>query len=259
MKVGLINSTPFPLVAMGSAAAITRGIPYREFIKETSTLRERSIRLLTECYEAGHWSVFEFSDWDIEGEGVSRVFETQCVRSRLCSFEYSSGRVGQDYEPCEQAQKDPDIEAAVNETIAIYETLISMGKVPEEARYAVGQGVYRMGRIKRNFRNLMETSMIRLCSHAQTEYREFMYKCKELVSEYDPFLGSLLVPKCKIYMFCNERRNGKPNSCGLDNVLTKEQVKEAIKIYKVLNTPGLIRPGVYADLAKELAEVGEGE
>jgi thymidylate synthase (FAD) len=82
-----------------------------------------------------------------------------------------------------------------------------------------------MGRIKRNFRNLMETAETRLCTHAQAEYREFMQKCKDLVTEVDPFLGSLLVPKCQVLGYCNEGE-----TCRFNGVRTKKEVMQVLTL-----------------------------
>lgn len=229
MKVNLISCQENPVVLMASAAAATRGIRYADFIKDAQTLRQRSEKLLLECYESGHWSVFEFCDFDIEGEGVSRVFETQGVRSRICSFEFESGRRDQEYEACDIVGGNEALLDSVNSGIREYNTLVKFDNVPaEDARYALPQGVARLGRIKRNFRNLIETAMIRLCSHAQTEYRTFMVKCKEQVAGIDPFLSTLMVPKCKVVLYCNEKKR----CCRLDGALTKDEVRALIATTK---------------------------
>jgi len=209
MKVKLIRYTEKPLEAIASAAAITRGITYDEYIKSGKDPK----KLIQHCYESGHWSVFEFADFDFEVEGASRVFETQCVRSRLASYEWESGRHDQEYEPCSHVPKS--VITSIYDGIFSYDVLSSTHK-PEIARYTLPQGVARKARIKRNFRNLMETAMIRLCTKAQAEYRVFMSECKTLVAAVDPYLASLLVPKCQVYLYCNENE-----PCG-DTISKKE-------------------------------------
>lgn len=223
MKVKLINYTSVPLLMIATAAAITRGLNYRDYGSKTSL--EEMQKLVKECYDSGHWSVFEFADFDFEVEGASRVFEAQAIRSRHASFEWESGRHDQWYKPVNV--KNHALENFIHVGIDNYDYLVhDMDISSELARYALPQGVARKGRIKRNFRNLLETSMIRLCSHAQEEYREFMEECKRLVTLVDPFLGSLLVPKCEYYGYCNEAK-----SCRRNGVLTKEEALR--KLYEV--------------------------
>lgn len=208
MKVKLISSTPNALLNIASAAAITRGIE-EDVVLGWS--REKIEKLVKQCYESGHWSVFEFADFDFEVQGVSRVFEAQAIRSRLASFEWESGRRDQEYLLADILKNNSIVSEEAEDGVYSYHIIMHDFEIPaEEARYALPQGVARKARIKRNFRNLMETSHIRLCSKAQSEYRQFMKECKKLVTDVDPFLGSLLVPKCGWYGYCNER-----DGCGI--------------------------------------------
>jgi thymidylate synthase ThyX len=213
--INVINFTDDAFLKIGSAAAITQGVLYEDFIKLP---REHQERIIRSCYEEGHWSVFEFADLDIEVTGVSRVFETQAVRSRMASFEIQSGRRDQEYQPCEYAERYPAVAEAIDEAIERYNTLVAMGIPPEVARFAQAQGVARSARIKRNFRNLMETSMIRLCAKTQHEYRLFMEEIKEQVAKVDPFLASFLVPECVVFGYCRQRK-----SCRRGGVFTKQE------------------------------------
>jgi flavin-dependent thymidylate synthase len=219
MIVSLINKEMYneipPYIYIGSAAAITRGVTFEEFL-EWPEKRQKGI--VRECYSSGHWSVFEFATFDIEVTGASRVFETQAVRSRLCSYEWESGRRNQHYEPAD-ITKGNNTFYQVQNGIRTYGNMTNIGYHPENARYALPQGVARKARICRNFRNLMETALIRMCTHAQREYREFMALTKEAVTQVDPFLAEFLVPKCTWYGYCNEAR-----SCHLDGAPTKTEV-----------------------------------
>lgn len=180
--------------------------------------RKKLEAIVRDCYECGHWSVFEFAEWDFQASEVSRVLETQAVRSRLASFEWETGRRENAYLPCD-AIDDKNYMSHLIEEI----TDITSDLAPEDARYYIPQGVARKGRIKRNHRNLMETSMVRLCTHAQQEYRDFMLRCKALVTEVDPFLGELLQPKCVVNLYCNEKQ-----SCRLNGVRTKDEVRKLL-------------------------------
>lgn len=208
MKVKLISAPTNALLNIASAAAITRGVTFEEVKGWT---REKQEALVKQCYESGHWSVFEFADFDFEVQGVSRVFEAQAIRSRMASFEWQTGRKEREYFLADILENNPVVaEEAENALLEFQDILRTCPVKPEDARYMLPQGIAQKGRIKRNFRNLMETSHIRLCTKAQSEYRQFMQECKKLVTEVDPFLGSLLVPKCGWYGYCNEVKG-----CGL--------------------------------------------
>ena len=130
---------------------------------------------------------------------------TKAVRSWLCSFEWESGRHDQIYEPANVIMPRGVCDG-VNEGIDCYDYLVQGCRVhPEWARYALPQGVARKGRICRNFRNLMETALNRMCSKTQQEYREFMQHVEDAIAERDSFLADFLVPKCKWYGYCNEK------------------------------------------------------
>lgn len=224
MEVKLISYTPNPLLTIASAAAITRG----KTIDQIRTDRKYLEKLVKQCYDSGHWSVFEFADFDFEVTGVSRVFEAQAIRSRLASFEWESGRRDQEYEVADEILFDPELVYLAERAIKGYEMAVKLDSfTPELARYVAPQGVARKARIKRNFRNLLETAEIRLCSKAQHEYRFFMQECKRLVTQVDPFLGELLQPKCVRLMYCNEY-----DSCRYNGALTKAEVKELIDKHK---------------------------
>jgi len=191
-----------PYVYVGSAAAITRGVTFDEFLKWPE---EKQKGMVKQCYDSGHWSVFEFVTFDFEVQNVSRVFETQAVRSRLCSYEWESGRHDQQYRPADAAE-DAGLGKHITYHITDYDAVVQDEWTPAElARYVLPQGVARKGRICRNFRNLMETALNRMCSKTQQEYREFMQHVKEAITERDPFLADFLVPKCKWYGYCNEK------------------------------------------------------
>ena len=216
MKVSLVGCTLAPLKTIATAAAITRGVLYDDF----DMSRAETERLVRQCYESGHWSVFEFADFDFEVEGASRVFETQAVRSRMSSYEWETGRRDQEYEPIQDI--GAHLQLFIENAIKKYENYVHVwDHTPEEARYIIPQGVARKGRIKKNFRNLLETAEVRLCQKTQAEYRDFMMQVKELVTDVDPFLSSLLQPKCKRLMYCNETEG-----CGA--YLSKEIAKKLI-------------------------------
>lgn len=210
MEVRLIAATPDPLMVIGSAAAITRGTTHDGFTAQVERRGRKWLKgFVRNLYDLGHWSVFEFCEFDFEVVGASRVFETQAVRSRVGSYEWESGRHNQVYEPDEGAFANGTY-IAIQNGISEYEILMALGMPAETARYALPQGVARKGRIRKNFRALMETGHQRLCAKTQLEYRAFMMECKRLVEMVEPVLAELLVPKCKWLGYCIES-----DGCGL--------------------------------------------
>ena len=90
MDVRIIRYTDNMVDAIASSYAITRGLAYGEFQAKYYTL-EKKRELITNCFESGHMSGFEFADIDFEILGCSRVFEVDKVRSRIASYEVEAG------------------------------------------------------------------------------------------------------------------------------------------------------------------------
>lgn len=231
MQVRLVSATHKPLLAIATAAAITRGQTHSHFCSDSNRYRLELEDYVRRLHEAGHWSILEFADFDFEVEGASRVFETQVVRSRIGSYEWESGRRGQKYKPS-AAATTLVLGKHIDYAVGAYESIVEdEGMQPENARYVIPQGVARKGRIKKNLRAWMETAHQRLCSKTQWEYREFMQTVKELITKEDAFLGSLLVPKCEWLGYCPEE-----NGCG-----RKRPKKDVIALrvwYVAINAKG---------------------
>lgn len=213
MKVSLLHYTSDPIFAIASAAMATRNVPCSEMYTKSRKELESTVKY---CYECGHWAMLEFADFDFEIQGVSRILETQLVRNRMSSYAISSGRQDREYTPCDYAV-DHDEECnltAIEGGIMYFEDCIRNLDTSEEsglhshaignARYALPQGIAQLIRVKKNLRNLIDTSHIRLCAHAQDEYRELMMEIKTLVTLVHPLLGSFLVPRCTYSLYCTE-------------------------------------------------------
>jgi hypothetical protein len=128
LQVNLISHTPDPFLAIATAAVITRGDLYCQAVKMPRKKLEDIVR---DCYECGHWSVFEFAEWDFQVSEVSRVLETQAIRSRLASFEWETGRRENAYVPSD-AIDDKNYMTHLIEEI----TDITSDLAPEDARYS---------------------------------------------------------------------------------------------------------------------------
>jgi thymidylate synthase (FAD) len=205
MRVSLIAHTPRPLLVMAGAARVTQGHSFQE----TATAQGNGSlyrKVLQSCYDQGHLSVFEFSHWVFSVEGISRVAETQVVRHRQGSYAVESGRHAQDYEAAGVGLCRGVLEG-INDGIFNYNYLISEKEAsPEDARYALPQGVSRKLFLAKNFRDLMNVAGLRLCSKAQKEHRILMELIKKRVHEVSPFLAGLLKPECEVLGYCRQQK-----------------------------------------------------
>ena len=205
MNLSIVRMTEDPVDAIAAAFAITRGIPYEEYVKSSRKTKEN---LIINCYESGHLSGFEFADIDVEVLGVSRVFEVDAVRSRLSSFEVEAGKFSEarDFEMVNPAGAYP--EWLIRERQAVIRQWNAEDKAqdidPRLRRYFTYQGLARNMRIKRNLRAWMETAWLRMCSCTQWEYKKFYLEFKLQMAEKEPFLAQFIMPKCMRLGYCPE-------------------------------------------------------
>jgi thymidylate synthase ThyX len=205
-------------MSIATAALVTRGMKFEEACKMPRKKLEATVKF---CFEKGHWSVLEFAHFDFEIQGVSRIFETQFVRNRLSSYEIESGRMDREYEPCDYALENPN-ECRLEDILrGIEEYEVAMdGLDPQpipglhdnrigDIRFPLSQGIAQTIRVESNLRNLIDRGSVRLCEHAQEEYKLVMQEIKKIVTEIHPMLGGFIRPKCGHQLFCNES-----GSCG---------------------------------------------
>lgn len=213
MQVKIIRMTANPVDAIASAFAITRGLTYEEYLRAYLT-EEKKQQLITDCYDSGHMSGFEFADIDFEAVGVSRVFEVDKVRSRIASYEVEAGAFTEKRNFETVVPPGCYDEETVEERLTIIRGWNladkEKGIEPRKRRYWTHQGLSRRMRIKKNFRNLIETGWQRMCANTQWEYREFMDRAKAEVDDVSPFLANFMTPKCSRLGYCPE----KWNTCG---------------------------------------------
>lgn len=207
MKVVLVSYTKDPVLTIASSYAITRGLTMDDFKRDYTP--EKAKQLIANCVTSGHLSGLEFADFDFEVSGVSRVFETEAVRSRISSYEVEAGRFSEKrgFEialPPGHNFSNELIAQRQRQIIAWNDEDKARGIDPRERRYFTYQGLSRNMRIRKNFRNLVETSWQRMCTTTQPEYREVVKRMQECVKEVDPFLASFLQPKCEHLGYCPE-------------------------------------------------------
>jgi len=221
MKIKIIAMTENPLMVMASAIAITRGKDYEEF--QASCNDAEIKRLITDCYESYHMTPFEHVDIDFEVLGVSRVFEADRIRSRHQNILIEAGRFTEkrDFETVVPPYYSPD---EVVERLAIireWNNIDKKRKIPANIRrYWTHQGLSRRMRTKQNMSAWIYTAGLRMCTCTQWEYKEFMKKVKEAITERSSFLASFLKPKCERLGYCTEIWNPCRKYPSKETVLT---------------------------------------
>ena len=207
MKVNIISITPNPIEAIASAYGVTRGLSYKEFQKKY-TSRSMQERMIADCIKSGHMTGLEFVSIDVELLGVSRVFETDAVRSRISSPLVEAGKFSEarNFAVVNPAGIYPDeVVAERQATIQRWNEEDKAKNIdPRFRRYFTYQGLERNMRLCKNFRAWVETSWLRTCACTQWEYRTAMSLIKQELNKQEPFLAQFLAPKCEHLGYCTE-------------------------------------------------------
>ena len=190
MKVTLIQQTPNPIQTISEIASICYDSNPGDLMK-----------LVKHLYTNGHHSVFEHIYFTFKIEGISRACSHQLVRHRMCSFTQRSQRY------CSEDGFDVALPHSVDRDVAYFEyndvlldirqayaNLINLNVPKEDARYILPNACSTDLYLSCNLRELIHICNERLCSRAQWEIRELVWKMRELVH---PDLKFMLVPKCK--------------------------------------------------------------
>ncbi len=171
MRISIINADIEPIMSVSVAAGTSHG----KF--------EGSYKRAETCFKLGHMSVFEFASFTARIEGISRACAHQLVRHRMASYVELSQRYtkvdtsGNDWyvTPPEIAEDKVDLSvfrAAMGEAAAVYESLLSRGYKPEDARYALPQATKTAITMRMNVRELFSFLDLRQDKAAQWEIRE---------------------------------------------------------------------------------------
>lgn len=219
MKVVLLNYTRNPLKTIYTAARTCYSAEKPSDIFLSDVPPEKIFSLLDRVISAGHHSVLEHASFTFAIEGISRACSHQLVRHRIASFSQQSQR----YVDAGGANFiEPDTVFAnefahelyrkyIEDSKNAYNELMSMGIPAEDARFALPAGIETDLVMTMNFRELMNTSQIRLCACSQWEIRwVFEAIRKEIISvEELRGLGKYIAPKCEHLGYCPETK-----SCG---------------------------------------------
>ncbi|MGC9314257.1 MAG: FAD-dependent thymidylate synthase [bacterium] len=219
MKVVLINHTPKPLKTVYTAArtCYSPDSPSNIFTDEIAF--EKMTRLLDKVIDAGHHSVLEHISFTFAIEGISRTCSHQLVRHRIASFSQQSQRYVESgpegtvrpgtIEFNDNAREIFD--DIIRQSGEIYSELTEMDIPAEDARFVLPNACTTNIVMTMNFRELMTTCGIRLCTRAQWEIRELFHHIVSEMKKVDEMSGlaKYLVPKCDILGYCPEM-----HSCG---------------------------------------------
>lgn len=209
MYVNLTRYTQDPVGAIDEAASNS----YDATIKKHG-------KLMNQCFDSQHMSVFEFATFTFHIEGISRACLAQLSRHRLASLNVRSQRY------VKESNIQPVIPPSIKmNTIALglytamqaeientYSTLLEMGIPAEDARYVLSNATPTTLELSMNLRELIHFCNLRLCNRAQAEIRELAEEMRDAVLEVMPEAKWFLVPQCERntdFPYCTEAK-----SCG---------------------------------------------
>jgi thymidylate synthase (FAD) len=208
MKVSLIDYTHNPIMRMADAASNCYDSAPNPAVVHA-------------CIKSGHESIAEFASFHFRLSEVSRAFSHQLVRHRMASFAQRSQRYvnedGFNFVTPPGIQADLEM---LNKYLdfmvkcrALYNEFIANGIPGDDARMILPNACHTTINVYMNFRELMHFCNERMCARASWEIRETANLMAEQVKIVEPELAQYLVPKCKRFGYCPEKKG-----CGLCKV-----------------------------------------
>ncbi|RHP46896.1 FAD-dependent thymidylate synthase [Clostridium sp. AF32-12BH] len=188
------------------------------------TDEERNIKRGKECIESGHGRTMEFVDVHMVIDGYSARVMREYYRhvGGMTPYLQASTRYinYKDFEIIRPASIEKNKEALVAFNTAAknlrdsLEELKNCGVPNEDVANLLPLGMTTKTVEKRNLRNLVDMSHVRLCSRAYHEYRlelfpDIMNALREYSDQWEWIVDNLFKPKCEVYGFCDEKK-----SCG---------------------------------------------
>ena len=223
-EVVLVTYTGMPEIPAKAARFCTSSRTVQEILESC----EGDTEVLERVMGLGHGSVLEHFSVTFGVSGISRVTETQFVRSRIASFSVKSGRYtrikeffqvvvpkalcGKFWRPKEPghplvAEISP-IEL-IHMCHQMYLDLLAQGVAPEDARYILPQATATQLLVTMNARELLHFFSLRCCGHAQWEIRIVAFKMLAICKQLQPIIFKNAGPPCASTGFCTEQK-----SCG---------------------------------------------
>lgn len=160
-------------------------------------------------------SPFEFVDYIVHIEGVSKNFTHQLVRTRTGAYQQETSRALEvkAFDTVRPAAFEwPAIEGgaednpqrllasmwddAMADADANYKSLIEAGAELQDARAALPSNMPTVIDAKFNLRTLSDMAKVRLCARTQGEYQHVFREIRRLILEIHPWAAPLLDPHC---------------------------------------------------------------
>lgn len=212
IHVRILDHTAKPLQSIYAAARTCYSSETPQAIHRSKPERAKMETLVRKTIEAGHHSVLEHAIFVFALSGVSRACSHQLVRHRVASFSQQSQRYVRaskpDYvTPPSIAASKPlhqEYQRAIDNLFALYGRFTAQGIPNEDARFLLPNAAVTHLVMSMNLRELIHVSALRLCTNSQWEIRNLFRAVKEALARLDPFLGSLLQPRCEDLGYCPE-------------------------------------------------------
>lgn len=234
MKVKLLSYTKDPEQIIAAAirqcySAVGSSELKKKIDKET---RERMIK---QVMGSGHTSTLEHASFTFGIEGISRACSHQLVRHRIASFSQQSQRYVNEIKnnfgfvipPKIKAIKKANVEflKTMKNLRMVYEDLIEMGVVPEDARFVLPNAAATKIVVTMNARALLHFFELRCCKRAQWEIQELANLMLAEVRKIAPIIFEKAGASCITTGICWE---GKKMSCGLYKKIKGAEVRTRI-------------------------------
>ncbi|MFW6029735.1 MAG: FAD-dependent thymidylate synthase [Halanaerobiales bacterium] len=150
---------------------------------------------------------FEFLNFIIRFDNVTRAFTHQLVRTRTATYAQQSMRFinmeGFDYRnSCKTKEGKGYYDITMEELQQDYKELIEIGEHPQDARGILPTNIGNTIMMKVDYRTLLRIAGHRLCRQAQGEWRPVIRQIKEQITEWEPVIGEGLQPGCEHTGYC---------------------------------------------------------
>lgn len=210
------ETTKHPITLIGKEA----GICYGSSIINEDANYKRGL----DCLKANHGRTLEFPQVYLIVDGFSAKFAREFYThiggspTRLqSSTRYINYQRGFSYIIPHTISKNEKTEKiyqeAMHQILYAMQQLDELGIPREDSSMLMPLGYVSMFVVRTNLRNLIDMSHQRECTRAYWEYRDFMRKLKEALSDYSPqwkyIVENYFKPKCELFGYCTERK-----SCG---------------------------------------------
>jgi len=212
--VTLVYMTEQPLRVMSAASELYRGRVVRDW---RDIDKDTAVSWFRDMTKTRLQAPLEFIDLHFLFEGVSRAFTHQLVRQRTAVYVQESQRFAVKDNGAHEVllppsldnrkEDDPQVVIWRNHVIRTqdaYMSLIDSGMPAEEARGLLPTNITTKVHYKTNLRNLAEHAGNRLCSQAQSEWKEVWARMLLAIRAYGPLeehwqqnlIASLFKPIC---------------------------------------------------------------